>query len=120
MAETVKTDAVVVMDNFGSHHSEEIKKELRKHSWSVLYLPLYSSDLNPIERVWSVFKQKWSSLLMETGGRITEEKAPEAIKQVLDAISPEAVNNLAKNDCQLLVDILEQQLDHDTDSEYVE
>lgn len=52
---------VVVMDNLRVHHIAEVKEILAKAGASPLYLPPYSPERNPIEEVWSPFKQKFRS-----------------------------------------------------------
>jgi transposase len=44
---------IVVVDNVRYHHARLLKKWLEKHpQLEILYLPPYSPELNPIERVW--------------------------------------------------------------------
>jgi putative transposase len=44
----------MVVDNVRYHHAKRLKPILEKykHKLELLYLPPYSPDLNPIERVW--------------------------------------------------------------------
>ena len=44
------------MDNLGVHHSPEVKESIEKVGAKVLYLPPYSPDMNPIEKMWSKIK----------------------------------------------------------------
>ena len=44
---------VVIMDNMRSHHVKIVTELLDKAGISYLYLPPYSPDLNPIEKMWS-------------------------------------------------------------------
>lgn len=48
--------SVLVMDNMKSHHAKAIKELLDKSGIHYLYLPPYSPDLNPIEKLWSKVK----------------------------------------------------------------
>lgn len=50
-----KTD-VIVMDNMRSHHAKIVKQVLDESEIKYLYLPPYSPDLNPIEKMWSKLK----------------------------------------------------------------
>jgi transposase len=44
---------ILVLDNVKYHHAKLLKKFLEQNKrLETLYLPLYSPDLNPIERVW--------------------------------------------------------------------
>ena len=49
-------DDIVIMDNMRTHHSKEVKKVIKDLKINVVYLPPYSPDLNPIEKMWSKIK----------------------------------------------------------------
>ena len=44
------------MDNMRSHHVKAVKQLLDSSKVIYLYLPPYSPDLNPIEKMWSKLK----------------------------------------------------------------
>lgn len=46
---------ILIVDNASWHK----RKSLNWHGWEVMYLPPYSPDLNPIERIWLVMKATW-------------------------------------------------------------
>jgi transposase len=48
--------SVVVLDNARIHHGGEILALVERAGCSLLYLPPYSPDYNPIELVWSWIK----------------------------------------------------------------
>lgn len=48
---------VVVMDNLSAHKVDGVRQRLEACGASLLYLPPYSPDLNPIEKAWSKLKQ---------------------------------------------------------------
>ena len=59
---TLKKGDIVVMDNLSCHKVKGIKESIESVGESVLYLPPYSPDLNPIEMMWSkmkTFLRKW-------------------------------------------------------------
>ena len=45
------------MDNVSFHKSSKIKDEIEKVGAKILYLPPYSPELNPIEKMWSKIKK---------------------------------------------------------------
>ena len=47
---------VVVMDNLSSHYAEGVREAIETVGASVMYLPPYSPELNPIEHTWSKLK----------------------------------------------------------------
>jgi transposase len=48
---------VIVLDNFKSHTADYTKQCARDCSISLVYLPKYSPDLNPIEYIWKSIKR---------------------------------------------------------------
>lgn len=51
----------IVLDNVSYHKSGIVKRFLVRHSEIVLiYLPPYSPEYNPVERIWKWFKKKVS------------------------------------------------------------
>ena len=46
------------MDNARFHKSDTTRTIIELHGHSLLFLPAYSPDLNPIEKYWAVMKSK--------------------------------------------------------------
>lgn len=59
---TLKAGDIVVMDNLTPHKNEETLALLEATGANVWFLPAYSPDLNPIEKMWSKVKQALRSL----------------------------------------------------------
>ena len=81
---TLKDGDVIIMDNMRSHHAKEVAETVSRSSknLTILYLPPYSPDFNPIEMMWSKIKAILRKL------RIRDIVAlPSAIKQAFDCIS---------------------------------
>ena len=53
---TLHEGDIVIMDNMRSHHVKKVAEVLQKAKIQLLYLPPYSSDFNPIEKMWSKMK----------------------------------------------------------------
>ncbi|MGN1305127.1 MAG: transposase [Oscillospiraceae bacterium] len=53
---TLEKGDVIIMDNMRSHHVKAVKDTIEKAGMILLYLPPYSPDLNPIEKMWSKIK----------------------------------------------------------------
>lgn len=52
LIEELQPGQVVIMDNINFHKRKEIEVLIRGVGASVLFLPTYSPDLNPIENYW--------------------------------------------------------------------
>lgn len=52
---------VVVMDNLSAHKVEGVGERIEARGATVLYLPAYSPDFNPIEKCWGKIKQSLRS-----------------------------------------------------------
>ena len=65
---------VLIMDNCRFHHQQDVKQFLFESNIYFLYLPAYSSQLNPIEEYFSHSKAKYKSLktLSKTKADITD------------------------------------------------
>ena len=48
---------VVIMDNAQFHRKEELRKIASRHHVLILFLPPYSPDYNPIEKMWANLKR---------------------------------------------------------------
>lgn len=53
---TLRPGDVVIMDNLSPHKSEPTLSLIRRAGAQILFLPAYSPDLNPIEKMWSKVK----------------------------------------------------------------
>ena len=73
---------IVILDNLSSHKVDGVRQAIAKASATVLYLPPYSPDLNPIEKLFSKLK----SLLRKAARRSLDALWTE-IGQLLDTVS---------------------------------
>jgi hypothetical protein len=80
LAPTLRVGQVVV-DNLSAHKGQRIRKLIEQRGCELLYLPPYSSDLNPIEEAFSKIKR----LLRAIGAR-TKVALVEAIGKALDGV----------------------------------
>ena len=56
LAPSLRAGNIVVMDNLASHKVTGVREAIESVGASVWYLPPYSPDLNPIEKLWSKVK----------------------------------------------------------------
>jgi transposase len=97
---TLSAGDVVVMDNLSSHKVKGVIEPIIAKGATVLYLPQYSPDLNPIELSWSKVK----SILRALKAR-TQEKLDFAIKYALDSITQDDIRNWFAHDGYFLSNI---------------
>ena len=57
LAPELRSGDVVVMDNLSPHKASGIRQAIEATGGTLLYLPPYSPDFNPIENLWSKLKQ---------------------------------------------------------------
>ena len=50
--------SVIIMDNARFHKSDKTRNIIEQHGHTLLFLPAYSPDLNPIEQYWATLKAK--------------------------------------------------------------
>ena len=85
---TLQAGDMVVMDNLAPHKSQPTLALIAQAGAEVLFLPAYSPDLNPIEKMWSKVK----TCLRSAEAR-TQETLIEAIGLALRTITPrDAIN----------------------------
>ena len=76
-------NSVLIMDNMKSHHAKAVKDLLDSSGVRYTYLPPYSPDLNPIEKLWSKVK----AFLLKFKVR-TLDTLPNAIQHAFQTVSP--------------------------------
>ena len=57
---------IVVMDNLRTHKIAQVREKIEARGATLLYLPPYSPDLNPIEKCWAKIKQVLRTLKART------------------------------------------------------
>src|SRR5215472_9308883 len=83
LAPVLQPGDVVVMDNLAAHKMAGIEEAIAATGASLLYLPPYSPDLNPIEQ----FFAKLKALLRKAATR-TKETLWQTAGQLLDLVPP--------------------------------
>ena len=88
LAPELKPGQAVLMDNLSIHKVKGVKEAIQAAGASLLYLPSYSPDLNPIEQFFAKLKE----LLRKAAAR-TKEALWEAIGRHLDEFTAEECQN---------------------------
>ena len=75
-------NSVLIKDNMKSHHAKAVRNLLDSSGVRCIYLPPYSPDLNPIEKLWSKVK----AFLRKFKAR-TLDALPNAIQNAFHAVT---------------------------------
>ena len=67
LAPQLRPGDILIMDNLNAHKSEFAMKLVQSRQAEMVFLPAYSPDLNPIEKMWSKIKQILRGLKPRTG-----------------------------------------------------
>ena len=88
LAPTLRAGDVVGADNLGSHKVAGVREAIEARGASLLFLPPYSPDLNPIEQVFAKLKQ-----LVRSAAPRTHETLWRTIVTCLDRFTPDECRN---------------------------
>lgn len=78
---------IIISDNAGAHHTKELTIPT---NISLLFLPSYSPELNPAERVWQYMKERFSGKIFTNLDALSAY-----IKQVVESLSNDIIVSLA-------------------------
>ena len=86
LAPSLRAGDIVIMDNLSAHKSQDVYNAIREMHAEWLFLPAYSPDLNPIEKMWSKVKQilrgikakTYEDLFVEVGKALDHVSANDA------------------------------------------
>jgi transposase len=92
LAPALTSGDVVVLDNLPAHKVAGVEQAIRAVGASLLYLPPYSPDLNPIEQAFAKLK----ALLRKAAAR-TQETLWSTIGQLLPTFTPAECQNYLAN-----------------------
>jgi len=88
LAPSLRPGDIVVMDNLSSHKAIGVRQAIETVGADLWYLPPYSPDLNPIEKLWSKVKA-W---LRRVGAK-TFDTLADVIGDALRAVQPNECRN---------------------------
>lgn len=83
---TLHEGDIIIMDNMRSHHIKKVAEVIQNAKMHLLYLPPYSPDFNPIEKMWSKIKS------------ILRKMKIRSISKLSDAIK-DAFTYVVQSDC---------------------
>lgn len=84
LAPILKPGDILVLDNLGTHKSKVAQEFIESMSANYKFLPAYSPDFNPIEKMWSKMKQVLRGIKARTPSDLYD-----AVGKALGMITPE-------------------------------
>jgi transposase len=90
---TLRPGDVVIMDNLRSHKVAGLREAIEAAGASLLFIPPYSPDLNPIEQAFAKLKA-----LLRAKAIRTVEALWKALGSLVDCFSPEECANFLRHD----------------------
>lgn len=79
---TLRLGDIVILDNLSSHKNTRVLELIESVGAEARFLPAYSPDLNPIEKMWSKIKQ-----ILRSKKARTEESLMSAIAYALSCVT---------------------------------
>ena len=83
LAPALRGGEIVVMDNLQPHKHDRVRRAIEAAGATLVYLPPYSPDFNPIEMIWSKVKR-----LLRTAAARTVDALHQAFGHAMDAVTP--------------------------------
>ena len=87
LAPSLRAGQVVILDNLGAHKGERVHELIEERGCSLLFLPSYSPDYNPIEEAFSKIK----ALLRKAQARVRGTLIEAIGRAILAVTSEDAV-----------------------------
>ncbi|UVK51689.1 IS630 family transposase [Mesorhizobium sp. AR02] len=88
LIKTLKPGDIVILDNLGSHKGQAVRDIVRAAGARLFFLPPYSPDLNPIEKLFAKLKH-----CMRRAAKRSIQAVHNAIANTLDDVTPNECNN---------------------------
>jgi len=85
---TLRAGDCVIMDNLAPHKTAAVQTLIAAVGATIRWLPAYSPDLNPIEKMWSKIKEALRSAKARTPDTLQS-----AIARALQSVSPDDAAN---------------------------
>ncbi len=92
LAPTLTPGDIVFIDNLSSHKVKGVREAIEAAGASLLYLPSYSPELNPIEQVFAKLKA-----LLRKAAQRSIDALWNTIGSILDQFPPEECQNYSRN-----------------------
>jgi transposase len=92
LAPTLRPGDIVILDNLASHKVAGVREAIEANGASIVYLPPYSPDLNPIEQAFAKLKALLRKIAARTVSRLWD-----ALGGLLHRFTPQECANYLAN-----------------------
>ena len=87
---------LLLIDNFSSHKTKKVKNKAKELNIELCYLPTYSPQLQPIEKIWKANKREIGEYKVTSIYNYKELKKEDR-KRILESIISDSFYNLVEN-----------------------
>ena len=88
LARELRPGDIVILDNLSSHKNADVHQAIAARGATLLFLPPYSPDLNPIEMAFAKLKT-----LLRTAAERTRDDLWQRIGSLIDLFKPDECSN---------------------------
>ena len=100
--------AILVMDNHKAHRGYELRSLCEEYGITMAFLPSNSSQLNPVERLWSLVKAKWANHLLDH--RVTPVQAADILFGIIQQIPPASIEGVLRSSHRMMTQVMDGHL----------
>ena len=87
----------IILDNGPYNVSKKTKENAQKYNICLHFLPVYSPNLNPIERVWKVMNEKVRNNVFFNSAKEFRKKIADSFDHTWDDIAPQLTSRINDN-----------------------
>jgi transposase len=92
LARELKSGDIVILDNLSSHKNADVQAAIAARGATLLFLPPYSPDLNPIEMLFAKLKT-----LLRAAAKRTRDELWHRIGSLIDLFRPDECSNYIRH-----------------------
>jgi transposase len=81
--QTKRRKCVMLVDNLGVHRTHNVREQARKSNIELLFNGTYSSEYNPIERLWAWSKQRFQKQCVDDGPYHLQHRMERLVEEIV-------------------------------------
>ena len=83
----------IYLDNLNMHYNEEVVEKAHQYSFDLVYSPAYSSEWNPIERLWTYSKKGLRKKCLLTTDYSNEREIQALVTECINSVPSSFMHN---------------------------